>query len=87
MKAAAEMRMAVCNRPNADQTKLATVIVGDSSCDGKAVASLTAQFALLGYSRHAPSDESFVACRWGCSRLLQSTYEARRFCRQLGGAA
>lgn len=64
-----------------------TDIIGGDASDRKATTTLIAQFALLGYSLHELSDESFVACKWGFSRPLQSMYEARRFCRQLGGAA
>lgn len=64
-----------------------TDIIGGDASDRKATTTLTAQFALLGYSLHELSDGSFVACKWGFSRPLQSMYEARRFCRQLGGAA
>ena len=82
-----ETQKAGCTRPSADQIKLNTPIVGDSSDDGKVAATLTAQFALLGYSLHALSDGSFVACRWGYSRPLQSKYEAHLFYRQIGGRA
>ena len=81
-----ETQKAGCTRPSAHQTKLTAEIVGDSSDDGKVEAKLTAQFALLG-SLHSPSDGSSLACRWGYSRPLQSMYEARMFCRQIGGAA
>ena len=81
-----EMRKAGCNRPLADQTKLSTGIVGDSPGEGKRADSLAARFASLGYSLHELCDGSFLACRWGFSRPLQSMYEARRFCRQIGGS-
>ena len=82
-----ETQKAGCTRPPADQTKLNAPIVGDSSDDGKVAATLTAQFALLGYSLHALPEGSFVACRWGYSRPLQSMYEARLLYRQIGGRA
>ena len=82
-----ETQKAGCTRPSADQTKLNAPIVGDSSDDGKVAATLTAQFALLGYSLHALSDGSFLACRWGYSRPLQSMYEAKLLYRQIGGRA
>lgn len=82
-----EMRKAGCNRPLADQTKLSSQIVVDRPGEGKSADSLAARFASLGYSLHELCDGSFLACRWGFSRPLQSMYEARLFCRQIGGAA
>jgi len=85
-----ETQKAGCNRPSADQTKLSAEIVVDGGGDGKAVATpatLAAQFEVLGYSLHELSDGSFLACRWGYSRPLQSRYEAQRFYRQIGGRA
>lgn len=86
----AEMRTAGCNRPSTCQSKLSAQIVVDSGGAGKAAMSpttLAAQYEVLGYSLHELSDGSFLACRWGYSRPLQSRYEAQLFYRQIGGRA
>ena len=86
MTAGQEMRAPGGNLADADQNNYSVEIVGDSADGGKTVVStLAADFEALGYSLHELSDGSFLACRWGYSRPLQSRYEAQRFYRQIGG--
>ena len=79
------MRTVVSNLPTADHVKLAVDTVGARSLNGRALVTPTAE--LLDYLLHELFDRSCPAHRLGSFRPSQSTYEAQRPCRQIGGAS
>ena len=52
--------------------------------EGKAFATLAAQFALKGHAVHKDNGDDFIATRWGESRYCKDFAELQAFARQVG---
>ena len=56
-----------------------------NNAERKALATLTAQFAIRGYALHQLADGSLMVSRWNLSRALTGISAAQTFLAQVGG--